>query len=174
MKNFTLAFLMLSVPFYLNSAFQSVHSTSKDNLPNDNRIEELDRYWAALAKTAKEGDLEGMQSLYHEDAVVVKPDTTFAVSRAFKVRWKKEILEVRDGKRANTLEFRFSKRIGDDNTAFEEGIYHYTSIETATGKTLGDSYVHFETLLVKVEDRWVALMEYQKTKATLEEWESLK
>ncbi len=139
----------------------------------DTRIAELDQYWADLAKTAKAGDFDGMKALYHEDAVLVKPDTTISVTEAFKYRWKKEILEVRDGKRANTLEFRFSKRIGNDITAYEKGIYHYTSIETSSGKTLGDAYIHFETLLVKVDDRWVATMEYQKTEATVEEWEAL-
>ena len=121
-----------------------------------------------------EGNFEGMKSLYHQDAVVVKPDTTFAVSRAFKVRWKKEILEVKNGKRANTLAFRFSKRIGDNNTAFEKGIYHYTSVDTATGNVIGDAYIHFETLLVKVNNRWVTLMEYQQEEATETEWNALK
>ena len=142
-------------------------------LKYSDRIEELNRYWTALAKSAKEGDFEGMKALYHKDAVVVKSDTTFAVSQAFKYRWKKEILEVKNGKRVNTLAFRFSKRIGDNMTAFEKGIYHYTSIEKASGKILGDSYVHFETLLVKVDGRWVASMEYQKMKATKDEWEKL-
>ena len=127
------------------------------------RIQALDNYWAALAQTAKEGDFEGMKSLYHEDAVVVKLDTTFATSDAFKYRWKKEIMEVKEGKRANALEFRFSKRIGNEKTAFEKGIYHYTSVETSTGKTLGDSYIHFETLLVKVNGQWQVFVEYTST-----------
>ncbi len=140
----------------------------------ENRIQELDLYWTELARTAKEGDYQGMWSLYHDDAVLVKPDTTIAISDAFKYRWKKEIMEVKEGKRANALEFRFSKRTGNEKTAFEKGIYHYTSVDTATGKTLGDAYVHFEMLFVKVDNRWVALMENQKTEATQEEWELLK
>ena len=82
-------------------------------------------------------------------------------------------MEVKNGKRDNSLEFRFSKRIGNEITAFEKGIYHYISSETSTASTLGDSYIHFETVLMKVNDQWVALMEYQKIKATEEEWESL-
>jgi ketosteroid isomerase-like protein len=140
----------------------------------DKRIQELNQYWADLAKTAKEGDYEGMWSLYHDDAVLVKPDTTIAISDAFKYRWKKEIMEVKEGHRANALEFRFSKRIGNEKTAFEKGIYHYTSVDTATDKILASAYIHFETLLVKVNNEWVALMEYQKTEATDEEWQSLK
>jgi ketosteroid isomerase-like protein len=173
MKNLAVILVTLLCSFHSNSVIQQDISTAADRLQDNDRIEELDRYWAALAKTAKEGDFEGMKSLYHQDAVVVKKDTTFAVSEAFRIRWKKEIMEVKNGKRANALEFRFSKRIGDETTAFETGIYHYTSIETSTGNTLGDGYTHFETLLVKVSDQWVALMEYQKAKATEEEWESL-
>lgn len=138
------------------------------------RIKELNDYWATFARTAKAGDFDGMKAQYHEDAVVVKQDTTFAVSEAFRVRWKDEIMEVKDGKRENSLAFRFSKRIGNDSTAFEKGIFHYKSIETSTGKTLADSYMYFENLLVKVGGKWLTLMEYQKEKATLEDWESLK
>ena len=154
--------------------FQANGFTQESNSTLDSREESLNKYWADLAKAAMEGNFEGMKSLYHQDAVVVKPDTTFAVSRAFKVRWKKEILEVKNGKRANTLAFRFSKRIGDNNTAFEKGIYHYTSVDTATGNVIGDAYIHFETLLVKVNNRWVTLMEYQQEEATETEWNALK
>lgn len=154
--------------------FQANGFTQESNSTFDSREESLNKYWADLAEAAKEGNFEGMKSLYHQDAVVVKPDTTFAVSRAFKVRWKKEILEVKNGKRANTLAFRFSKRIGDNNTAFEKGIYHYTSVDTATGNVIGDAYIHFETLLVNVNNRWVALMEYQQQEATETEWNALK
>lgn len=173
MKNFIIIFVTLSNLIFLNLTIPYHGSTSDDTIEKPGRIDELDRYWAALAKTAKEGDFDGMKALYHEDAVLVKSDTTIAISHAFKYRWKQEIMEVKNGKRANTLEFRFSKRIGNEITAFEEGIYHYTSIETATGKTLGDSYIHFETLLVKKNKQWVALMEHQKQQATTEEWQAL-
>lgn len=146
----------------------------KSDTQESPRINELNLYWQELARTAKEGDLEGMQALYHEDAVLVKPDTTIYVADAFKYRWKNEILEVRDGKRKNTLSFKFSRRIGNERTAFEKGIYHYSSIEIATGKVLGDSFVHFETLLVKVNNTWVATMEFQQGEAQLAEWEALK
>ena len=162
---------------YVSITFSGAHQPTEvesETTLQRNRIKELDQYWASLAKTAKEGDFDGMKSLYHEDAVLVKPDTTISITEAFKYRWKKEILEVRDGKRANTLDFRFSKRNGNEITAYEKGIYHYTSIETSSGDVLGDSYIHFETLLVKVDNRWVATMEYQKNEATREEWKKLK
>lgn len=174
MKNLILVIVTLLISLHSNNEIQLNVSTSGYGLQDDSRVAELNRYWATLAKTAQEGDFDGMKSLYHADAVLVKTDTTFAISEAFKFRWKKEIMEVKNGKRNNTLEFRFSKRIGDEITAFEEGIYHYTSIETSTGKKLGDSYIHFESLLVKQNNQWVTLMEYQKMVATEQEWESLK
>lgn len=173
MKSLSILFVSLLISFHSTRTVQPGEEVSDGTLQTDNRIEELDRYWAALAKSAKEGDFNGMKALYHEDAVMVKMDTTISISEAFKYRWKKEIMEVKEGKRANTLEFRFSKRLGNHITAFEQGIYHYTSIETSTGKTLGDSYIHFETLLVKVKGQWVATMEYQKTEATEAEWKAL-
>ena len=173
MKNLTVLLLTLFISFHSTHSTQRYITASEDTLQTDNRIEELNRYWAALGRTAKEGDFDGMKALYHEDAVMVKTDTTIAISDAFKFRWKKEIMQVKNGERANTVDFRYSKRIGNDITAFETGIFHYTSIETSTGNSLGDSYTHFESLLVKVNDQWVALMEYQKTEATEEEWNSL-
>lgn len=138
-----------------------------------NRVIELDAYWKELARTAKEGDFERMKALYHEDAVLVKLDTTLSITEAFKYRWKEEIMEVKNGKRINNLEFKFSKRIGNETTAFEKGIYHYTSIEAQTGKTLGDAYIQFEMLFVKVNGAWKATMEYQKKEVSLKEWDSL-
>jgi hypothetical protein len=173
MKNLTILLLTLFVSFHSTRSTEREITASEDTPQADNRIEELNRYWAALGRTAKEGNFDGMKALYHEDAVMVKTDTTIAISDAFKFRWKKEIMQVKTGERANTVDFRFSKRIGNDITAFETGIFHYTSIETSTGNALGDSYTHFESLLVKVNGQWVALMEYQKTEATEEEWESL-
>ena len=148
--------------------------TETPNSPQESREAELDKYWADFAIAASKGDIEGMKAGYHEDAVLVKPGTTISVTEAFKYRWKKEIMEVKDGIRQNQLEFRFSKRVGNDITAYETGIFHYTSIETKTGKTLADAYVHFENLMVKSKDRWVTLMEYQKERATLAEWNDLK
>ena len=109
MKNFIFALIVLLVSFSSNTATTKDISTFDDSLQDNNRIKELNLYWAALAKSAKEGDFEGMKSLYHVDAVLVKTDTTIAIAEAFKFRWKKEIMEVKNGKRKNALEFRFSK-----------------------------------------------------------------
>lgn len=172
MRQYIVYLFFLVVSFNSYSQIQQEVSSSEIK-PINKRMKALNNYWEDLARTAREGDFDGMKALYHEDAIVVKSDTTFAVSKAFKVRWKKEIMEVKNGKRTNSLDFRFSKRIGSETTAFEKGIYRYTSVETATDKDLGGAYIHFETLLVKVNNRWVAIMEHQKEEATEAEWNSL-
>ena len=95
MKNLTVLLLTLFISFHSTHSTQRYITASEDTLQADNRIEELNRYWAALGRTAKEGDFDGMKALYHEDAVMVKTDTTIAISDAFKFRWKKEIMQVK-------------------------------------------------------------------------------
>jgi hypothetical protein len=60
--------------------------------------------------------------------------------------------------------------MGDADTAHETGIFFYTS-ESAAGKRA--DYIHLEALLVKQNGKWLVLMEYQKSKATKEEWDKL-
>ena len=48
-------------------------------------------------------------------------------------------------------------------------LYSTVSID---GKTVR-AYIHFEALLIKKKD-WKIMMEYQKSKATEEEWNKLK
>ena len=69
------------------------------------------------------------------------------------------------------VEFRFSQRLGDSRTAHETGIFRYTSVNSEGKKN--DEYIHFEGLLLKQDGKWKVLMEYQKSKATPDEWMSL-
>lgn len=146
--------------------------TSKDST----RLAELNRYWVALSKTVQEGDFEGYAATYHEDAVVIfasgENKVSLPISTALK-SWKQGFQDTKAGKAKSNVAFRFSQRIGDETTAHETGIFHYTSANTESEK--GESYlVHFEMLFVKREGSWYALMEYQKSDATEEEWEALK
>ena len=63
--------------------------------------------------------------------------------------------------------------VGDSNTAHETGIFYFTSVDS-NGKVLSKGGVHFENLFVKRNGKWETLMEYQKSKATQEEWDALK
>jgi hypothetical protein len=70
------------------------------------------------------------------------------------------------------VSFRFSKRLGDETTAHESGIFLY-SWSNAEGKVTNE-YIHFEALLRKQPTGWKILMEYQKSKASVDEWDALR
>lgn len=108
------------------------------------RLAELDAFWREASRTVREGDFAGYKATYHEDAVLVS---------------------LKD-----SVQFKFAKRVGDDTTAHESGIFLYSETDAA-GKTK-DSYVHFDALLVK-RGGWKMVMEYQKNEATKAEWDAL-
>jgi hypothetical protein len=136
------------------------------------RLAELDGFWAKVSRTVREGDFEGYKTTCHGEGVLVSGTrkTSEPLSKALE-RWKQEFADTKAGKVKASVEFRFSQRIGDDTTAHETGIFLYTSI-SGDGQVKKE-YIHFEELLVK-RDGWKGLMEYQKSKATREEWEALK
>jgi hypothetical protein len=70
-----------------------------------------------------------------------------------------------------TVEFRFSRRQDDTNTAFEAGIFKYTVIEKS-GKS-SPRFYPFEQLLVKTNGKWRVLMERQFAEVTQDAWEKL-
>lgn len=86
--------------------------------------------------------------------------------------WKQGFLNTKQGKQLDNVQFRFSQRIGDETTAHETGIFYFTSHDS-TGKLISEGYTHLEALLVKRDGKWLCLMEYQKAKASKEEWEAL-
>lgn len=139
------------------------------------RLAELDRYWAKVSQTVKGGDFEGYSALYHKDAVVIFATGKNKISNSIEValaNWKQGFIDTKAGKKRDNVEFRFSQRIGSETTAHETGIFYFTSFES--GKEEIKELVHFEMLLVRGKDGWYSLMEYQKSKASQEEWEALK
>lgn len=146
--------------------------TSVDSI----RMAELNRYWAEVSRTVREGDFEGYTATYHQDAVCVFTTGKNKRSSPIDVQlvlWKKDFVDTKSGKTKNHVEFRFTQRVGDSTSAHETGIFYFTSIDK-DGKVLATGGVHFESLLVKRNGAWQAMMEYQKTKATQEEWDALK
>ena len=83
----------------------------------------------------------------------------------------RSLIDTKSGKIKASVSFRFSQRLGDETTAHETGMFLYSTV-SADGKTVRD-YIHFEALLIKKKD-WKIMMEYQKSKATEEEWNKLK
>ncbi|MDC6405870.1 MULTISPECIES: nuclear transport factor 2 family protein [Maribacter] len=154
--------LMLSVAAtYANTTANTLVGTMK--ISNDSlRIAELDTFWAEVSRTVREGDFEGYKATYHEDAVVVfttrENKSSISITKALS-NWKQDFIDTKAGKTKNTVEFRFSQRVGDENTAHETGIFGFQSNDDS-GKTAPKQFVHFEALLVKKDNGWLMVMEY--------------
>jgi hypothetical protein len=141
------------------------------------RVTEIDKsYWSEISRTVKEGDFEGYKATCHENAVLVstsgKSKNSVPMTTAL-ARWKQGFLNTKQGKQLDNVHFRFSQRIGDKTTAHETGIFYFTSHDSS-GKLIAESFTHLEALLVRQDEQWLCLMEYQKAKATREEWDALK
>jgi serine-type D-Ala-D-Ala carboxypeptidase/endopeptidase len=141
------------------------------------RIAEIDKtFWAEVSRAVKEGDFEGYKATCHENAVLVttsgKNKESYPMTAAL-ARWKQGFTNTKDGKQMDNVSFRFSQRIGDEKTAHETGIFYFRSHDPQ-GKLLSEGYTHMEALLVKYNGKWQILMEYQKAKATKEDWDALK
>ena len=137
------------------------------------RLAELDAYWAVVSRAVNEGDFEAYTATCHPEGVLVSGSKRMSQPLAKALaRWKQEFLDTRAGKIKASVEFRFSKRLGDATTAHESGIFRYTS--QAPGAPPKTEHIHLEALLVKKTDGWKILMENQKGPASEAEWEALK
>lgn len=139
---------------------------------SEERIKELDAYWAEVSRSVREGDFQGYKATCHEEGVLVSGtnNLSYPLSDAL-ARWKKDFTATKEGKIKASVEFRFSQRIGDTTTAHETGIFLYSSGDP--GENSKDEYIHFQALLVKRKGKWKIMMEYQKSKASQAEWNEL-
>jgi ketosteroid isomerase-like protein len=136
------------------------------------RIAELDTYWSVVSRAVQEGDFEAYKATCHAEGVLVSgtSSTSYPLTAAL-ARWKKGFDDTKAGNIKASVAFRFDNRIGDKTTAHETGMFHYSTTD-ADGKTT-HAYIHLEAMLVKKADGWKILMEYQKSKGTLEQWKAL-
>ena len=177
MKKILLIFIFISLISFKPREVKRITTTifKTEKFQENRRIQELNKYWNNLVKTVVKGDFEGYRKAYHKDAVIVltagKNKTTSPAEKVL-ARWKQGFVDTKKGKNISNVEFRFSQRLGDTTTAHETGIFLYT-----TSKSDGSNKVkylaHFEMLLVKKNNKWLTVMEYQKSKATLKEWNAL-
>lgn len=139
----------------------------------DDRLTELDAYWAEVSRSVREGDFEGYRATCHPEGILVSGNSkkSYPLTQAL-ARWKQGFADTKAGKIKASVEFRFSQRWGDDTTAHETGMFLYSSTN-AEGKTSRD-YLHFEALLTRKKSGWKILMEFQKSRATEAEWKKLK
>jgi uncharacterized protein (TIGR02246 family) len=135
---------------------------------------EIDRQvWSAVTRTVVEDDIDGMAALYHPDGVFVSGGGTVRTTDQL-AKWGRDMEEAkRVGTRA-TVSFRFAERQDGETTAFESGMFKYTST-TASGEE-SSYHVPFEALLVKKGGKWLIVMERQmqlSDEAAIAAWASL-
>lgn len=150
----------------------SSFSVFSQNMANDEnlRLESLNNYWSEVSRAVNEGDFEAYVNTCDTKGVLVAGigKKTYPLSDAL-IRWKSDFVDTKSGIRESSVEFRFSQRLGDNTTAHETGIFIYTFEQD--GKK-GSDYINFEALLIK-DGTWKIMMEYQKSKATMEDWDKL-
>ncbi len=158
---------------FLILTFAVLSGCSKNlQLDNSARITELDDYWAEVSRCVNEGDFDGYKATCHKDGVFVSgaSNKAYPLSDALK-RWKQDFTDTKSGKTKASVQFRFSKRLGDKTTAHETGIFCYTSVNTDGTKKM--YYINLEALLIK-RGKWKIMMEYQKSEGTEKEWKELR
>ncbi len=135
------------------------------------RLAELDAFWREVSRAVRDGDFDGYCATFHEDGVLVNGSKGYSIPLAqAAAKWRQGFMDTKAGRMKAEVRFRFSRRLGDENTAHETGIFLYSTTD-ASGQTK-DAYVHFEELLVK-KGAWRTLMEFQKGPATKGEWDAL-
>jgi len=140
---------------------------------NDKVSQELDAYWAAMSLTVEQGDIEAYSALYHPDAILVNgiANRSYPIKKAI-AGWKHFFSDTQSGKISANVDFRFSKRLHNESTAHETGMFNYQTID-ANGKK-NNFIANINALFVKKDGKWLMMMEYQKNEATLAEWDKLK
>lgn len=160
--------IFLSFLLILSYSSQTTSASEEEKV----RFAELDAYWAEVSRAVREGDFEGYKATCHEKGVLVSgiKNTSYPLSKAL-ARWEKEFTATRAGEIKAKVEFRFSQRLTDETTAHETGIFLYSF--TDSKGLWKKEYINFQAMLLKGKDGWKIMMEYQHSKATKEEWESL-
>ncbi|XWN38608.1 MAG: nuclear transport factor 2 family protein [Balneola sp.] len=138
-----------------------------------NPEQELDQFWDEASRTVKEGDFKGYSDTFHSDAVLVNgiSENSYPIAEALE-GWKKGFEDTKAGKMKASVEFRFSKRFHSETTAYETGMFKYSSQQE--GAQESTVYIHLEALLIKADRKWKILMEHQVSVGTKEQWNSLK
>ena len=136
-----------------------------------NIIEELDRSWILMKRSIKNGDFHKFKTMYHRDAIMVNgiKNSTYSIRNAFD-GWEQGFKDTQAGAIDADLELKFSRRIFDNYTAHETGIFHYYTINESGDST--DSFIHFEALWIKKQNKWFMLMENQISRTSKSEWDS--
>ena len=126
--------------------------------------------WTPIAASVVNDDIAAMGRTYHPDAVLVSNDGTRSIASAL-AGWGKDMVANKAKGTHATVEFRFTKRQDDTETAFETGVFKYTVIDKAGVAT--PSYRRLEALLVKRQGKWRIVMERQLEAVTEAAWNAI-
>lgn len=132
----------------------------------------LNAFWIEAKRQVKEGDFKAYSTSFHHDAILVNgiSKNSIPIKEALD-GWEKGFEDTRLGQMKASVEFRFSETIIGTSSAYQKGIFFYTS-EYAEQSPVS-VFIHFEVLLTKSNDIWKILMEYQKEYASYEDWNGL-
>ena len=133
---------------------------------------ELNAFWIEAERQVREGDFEAYSNSFHPNAILVNgiSKNTIPIKEALD-DWEKGFEDTRQRQMKASVEFRFSESILGTSTAYQKGIFLYTS--EYIGQTPINVFIHFEVLLTKSNGIWEILMEYQKDYATRKDWNRL-
>lgn len=129
-----------------------------------------DNHYRETVRAIAEVNFKIMAATYHPDAVFVSEKKSVPISVALEV-WKKWGEGIQKEGGSAIISLRFSSRKISETTAFETGIFRYTTIDKAGAEIT--YYQHIQYLNVKKNGQWLTLMEYQLTRATEAEWNAL-
>ena len=132
----------------------------------------LNAFWIEAERQVREGDFEAYSNSFHPNAILVNgiSKNSIPIKEALD-RWEKGFEDTRQRQMKASVEFRFSETVFGTSSAYQKGIFHYTS--EYIGQSPVSVFIHFEVLLTKSNSIWEILMEYQKDYATKEDWNRL-
>jgi len=126
--------------------------------------------WKPVAASVANDDIAAMGKTYHPDAILVMRSGTKRISEALS-GWGKDMVTNKGKGITATVEFRFSQRQDDAETAFETGMFKYTTKDKAGVST--PRYIRMEALLVKTGGKWRMIMEHQLEAVDEAAWNAL-
>ena len=126
--------------------------------------------WGPVAASVRNDDIVAMGKTYHPDAILVMRTGTRRISDAL-AGWGKDMVTNKGKGITATVEFRFSQRQDDAETAFETGMFKYATRDKAGVST--PRYIKMEALLVKTGGKWKMIMEHQLEAVDEAAWNAL-
>ncbi|GAB5409273.1 MAG: hypothetical protein BalsKO_16380 [Balneolaceae bacterium] len=137
-----------------------------------NSAQEVDEFWTEVSRTVSEGDFKDYSATFHEEAILVNgiSGTSYPIADAL-AGWKKGFDDTKTGKMTASVEFKFTERFHSESTAFDTGIFKYSSQTKGGGEET--VYIHFQGLLTKTSGEWKLMMENQISVAAEKEWNEI-